>query len=106
MSYTRFADFMSASYPDHTWEAINVTTNDDYELTLFHVWNAAKRTELGAQGPILFQHGGGQDAVAFLLMGGGTEWNPGNAAPIQFADLGYDIYLGNNRGTEYSRGHT
>ena len=39
-------------------------------------------------------------------MGGGSEWNPGNAAPIQFADLGYDIYLGNNRGREYSFGHT
>lgn len=106
MSATRFADLMSSTYPTYQWEELTVVTADRYELTLFHVWNQSQRDELGAQGPILFQHGGGQDAVGFLLMGGGTEWNPGNAAPIQFADLGYDIYLGNNRGTEYSLGHT
>ena len=39
-------------------------------------------------------------------MGGNSWWNPGAAAPIQFADLGYDVYLSNNRGTEYSLGHT
>jgi len=25
---------------------------------------------------------------------------------IQYADLGHDIYIGNNRGTQYSLGHT
>lgn len=66
------------------------------------MWNAEKRDELGAQGPILFQHGTGQDGTGFLEMGSVD----GTAMPIQFADLGYDIYIGNNRGTEYSRGHT
>ena len=34
-----------------------------------------------------------------------NELMPGAAAPIQLTDLGYDLYLGNNRGTEYSLGH-
>ena len=96
---------MSTQYATYKWEAIPVTTQDKYELTLFHVWNADKRTELGVQGPILFQHGTGQDGTGFLQMGA-NELNPGTAMPIQFADLGYDVYIGNNRGTEYSRGHT
>ena len=102
MSYTRFKDLMSQAYPDYQWEPITVTTSDDYKLTLFHVWNEEKRTELGAQGPILFQHGGGQDGVDFLQGYGMTDYLPGPAVQIQFADLGYDVYLGNNRGTEYS----
>ena len=106
MSYARFADLMAYSYPNHNWEPLTVTTSDNYELTLFHVWNEKARNDIGAQGPILFQHGGGQDGTDFLAMGGNEWWNPGTAAPIQFADLGYDIYLGNNRGTEYSLGHT
>ena len=102
MSYRRFADLMASSYPNHKWEPLTVTTSDNYELTLFHVWNEQARNEIGAQGPILFQHGDTQDGTIYLENGGQTDWNPGTAAPIQFADLGYDIYLGNNRGTEYS----
>lgn len=30
---------------------------------------------------------------------------PGAAPHIQMADLGHDIYISNNRGTEYSQGH-
>ena len=82
-----------------------MTTSDNYKLTLFHVWSEEKRKELGAQGPILFQHGTGQDGVDFLKDYGMTEQLPGPAVQIQFADLGYDVYLGNNRGTEYSQGH-
>ena len=105
MSYTRFSDVMLKAYPAYKWEPITVTTNDDYKLMLFHVWNEEKRKELGAQGPILFQHGTGQDGVNFLSEYGMTETLPGPAVQIQFADLGYDVYLGNNRGTEYSLGH-
>ena len=57
MSYPRFADMMVRDYPTYNWEPLSVTTSDNYELTLFHVWNEAKQTALGPQGPVLFQHG-------------------------------------------------
>ena len=30
---------------------------------------------------------------------------PGKSPQFQLADLGYDVYLGHQRGTEYSKGH-
>ena len=29
---------MDQNYPDYDWEGIEVTTDDGYILTLFHVW--------------------------------------------------------------------
>ena len=34
-----------------------------------------------------------------------STYTPGKPMALQLADLGYDIWLGNNRGTEYSWGH-
>ena len=73
MSYPRFSELMTKAYPSYQWEPLTVTTIDNYKLTLFHVWNEEKRKELGAQGPILFQHGGGLDGVRFLEDFGMTE---------------------------------
>ena len=42
MSYPRFADMMVRDYPTYNWEPLTVTTSDNYELTMFHVWNEAK----------------------------------------------------------------
>ena len=38
--YPEFSAAMDLSLPDCDWEAIEVTTDDGYILTLFHVWKA------------------------------------------------------------------
>lgn len=74
-----------------------MTTADDYILTLFHVWNPETRN--ADMGPVLFQHGAIMDGTMWL------EWNPVPAPHFYMADLGHDVYIGNNRGTEYSQTH-
>ena len=105
MSYSRFEEVMATKYPTYQWEAIKTTTSDEYILTIFHVWNEEKKNELGPKGPVFFQHGRGGDGTSFLDTGGLTAWSAGPAPMIQIADLGHDVYLGSNRGTEYSNGH-
>ena len=98
MSYPRFENEMSEWYPSYQWEALEVTTADNYILTMFHIWNDETRDS--SKGPVLFQHGMEMD---------GVDWITGSAAPsvhIHMADLGHDIYIGNGRGTEYSMQHT
>ena len=64
MAYPRFESMMDSNYCGYEWEAITVTTADDYILTLFHVWNPEKRDP--SKGPVLFQHGGGMDGTGWL----------------------------------------
>lgn len=89
---------MSDFYPNHRWEAHEVTTEDGYILTLFNIWNPEIWD--GSKGPVLFQHGMTMD---------GVDWITDSADPsahIYLANQGYDIYMGNGRGTEYSMKHT
>ena len=97
MSYPRFEAFMD-QYPGLSWEPIEVTTSDDYILTMFRLWDPD--TYDSANGPILFQHGAGMDGTNWL------DWNDTPAPQIHFADLGHDIYVANQRGTDYSQQHT
>ena len=53
------------SYPGYEWEPIIVTTEDDYVLTMFHIWNPETR-DAENKGPILLQHGLGMDAVSWF----------------------------------------
>jgi len=43
---------MDNKYPGYSWEALAVTTEDDYELNMFHIWKEGEMIE--ERGPIMF----------------------------------------------------
>ena len=72
-----------------------MTTEDGYVLSVFRV----KNPNLKPNAPVIFmQHG---------LFGSGENWvmNGPKSPAFYFAKLGYDVWLGNHRGTKYARKH-
>lgn len=93
----------------YTWEAFEVTTEDDYILTTFHITGTQAEGNINpTKEAILVQHGLMQDAASWIHdyhTSAPSTYTPGKPMGLQLADLGYDIWFGNNRGTEYSQGH-
>ena len=63
MSYLRFEAIME-KYPNFAWEPLEVTTADDYILTLFHIWNT--ETHDSTMSPVLIHHGFKCDGVTLM----------------------------------------
>lgn len=102
MDYPRFADLMDKFGYD--WEAFKVHTDDHYILSTFHI--LGKRGEgqhytppNESKGVVLCQHGDLEDGAFWMNQFIGTPFH------LLLVDEGYDVWIGNNRGTEYSWDH-
>ncbi|KAK9882061.1 hypothetical protein WA026_018911 [Henosepilachna vigintioctopunctata] len=83
-------------YPVETHE---VTTMDGYMLTMFRIPHGKKEKEVN-QKPILLMHGLFGQAENYIIAG------MNNASLAYFlADNGFDVWLGNTRGSQHGRQH-
>jgi len=65
--YETFDELMDDKYPTYDWEKITVTTRDNYELSMYHIYNKTARLAAdGSKGPIMWMHGGFQDPIISL----------------------------------------
>ena len=96
--YKRFADVMDQW--GYTWEAIKVTTEDGFILTTFHILGNSQGPFTPTMPPVIIQHGDYDDGAGWI-------GSYGDQLPmhLKLAEAGYDVFIGNQRGTEYSQQH-
>ena len=87
-------------YWGYTWEAHELTTDDGFILTTFHMTGKSDQSVFARDeslNPIVLMNGLACDAASWV--GEGDRSLP--PMPFRLFERGFDIYLASNRGTKY-----
>ena len=107
--------FMAAGMEEfgYVWESHKVTTDDNWVLTLYRIYGyleedgvtvtiPSELPENADKDPILAQHGAGGNGHGFAA----ATYNGEKNLFMRLVDRGYDVWVGNSRGSEYSNENT
>ena len=82
----------------YDYELYKVQTEDQWELSLFRIiGKAGSGSNASTKPPVLVMHGSEMDAASWI-----SYYFMGVPMPMQLVEEGYDVWMGNNRGTRYS----
>jgi len=83
--------------PNYNCDTVNITTADGYILQTFRFRDPTLHK---SPRPVLLWHGLMDNCFSWVMN------MPGQSLSYLLADQGYEVWLGNSRGTMYGRGHT